>query len=106
MMKWIRCDERLPEKEGVYIVTVLNREWNRDRSGIEEGLKPPHDKYWEQHKNLYGQLPDGRWVKAAQRVFHDGIWSGYGETTLAWMPMPEPYGVQRQLSLTEENHED
>lgn len=99
MMNWIRCDERLPEKEGVYLVTILNREWNRDRSGIEDGIKPPKDEYWEQHKDLYGQLPDGRWVKVEQRVFHDGIWSGYMETVLAWMQMPGPYGAEEQLQL-------
>ena len=99
MSEWIRCDERLPEKEGVYLLTLLNREWNRDRSGIEDGLKPPHDEYWEKHKGLYGQLPDGQWVKVEQRVFHDGIWSGYMETVLAWMQMPRPYGVEEQLQL-------
>ena len=105
MSEWIRCDERLPEKEGVYLVTLLNREWKPDMSGIEDGIEPPKDEYWEQHKDLYGQIPDGRWVKVEQRVFHDGIWSGYMETVLAWMQMPRPYGVeeQLQLSLTEED---
>ena len=107
MSGWIRCDERLPEEEGVYLVTVLNREWNKDRTGIEDGLRPAKDEYWNFHKNLYGQMEDGRWIKVTQRVFNrDGIWSGYLETVLAWQPMPSPYMASEQLRLGEEKEDE
>lgn len=89
--KWIPVSERLPERPGVYLVTTLNREWERDGNEIIQGAKPPKDGYWEDHENLYGELPDGRWVVVRQRVFHDDVWSGYDEIVLAWQPMPKPY---------------
>lgn len=96
-MNWIQTKDRLPDKPGVYIVTILNRGWVNGK--IEEGVPPEHDEFFDQHGNTYGQLPDGRWVMTAQRVFGCGIWSGYQETVLAWQPMPDPFGVNKQITL-------
>lgn len=88
---WIPTAERQPEKNGVYYVTVLNREWDRKKHEIISGMKPPQDENWEDHKMLYAQLPDGRWVKEERRIFRNGAWSGYQETVIAWMDLPRPY---------------
>lgn len=88
---WVPTEEALPVEDGVYLVTILNREWDRRKGEIVYGGKPEKDEFWADHAGLYDQLPDGRWVYLTQRVFHDGVWSGYDETVLAWMEMPKPY---------------
>lgn len=90
--RWIPVTERLPEKAGVYLVTILNREWKD--GDIVQGEKPKKDEFWENHANMYAERPDGKWVAVEQRVFQNDvrpIWSGYGEQVLAWMPLPKPY---------------
>ena len=90
--EWIPVTERLPEKPGIYLVTILNREWVK--GDIVQGAKPPKDDHWESHANLYAERPDGKWVEVTQRAFMNSVrptWSGYGEEVLAWMPLPEPY---------------
>ncbi len=91
MSKWIPISERLPEKAGVYLVTILNREWNEEQTQIVNAIKPKHDEFWEHHANLYAKRSDGKWVHICRRVFHDSCWSGYGEIVIAWAEMPEPY---------------
>ena len=85
--RWIT--DRDPTEAGVYLVTILNREWVGKE--IIQGAKPVRDDYWDLHSHLYGQLSDGRWVQLTTRCWHDGIWTGYQENVLAWMPMPKPY---------------
>ena len=99
-MNWIQMTDRLPDKRGVYLVTILNREWTNYHT-IEDGMPPIRDENWESHANLYGQLPDGRWVTVEQRVYDPatGVWTGYEETVLAWQPMPDPFGVNKQITL-------
>ena len=89
--EWIPCSEDLPKEAGVYWVTVVNREWVGN--DIVDGAEPRKTEGWNVRRNLYGQLPDGMWVTAEQRVYNPEIkvWSGYGEIVLAWMPLPEPY---------------
>ena len=89
VQRWIPVTERLPEKPGCYLVTIFNREWKD--GDIVQGEKPKKDEFWEEHDNLYAQRPDEKWVALEQRCFHDGVWSGYDEIVLAWMPLPEPY---------------
>lgn len=89
--RWIQVSKRQPDKPGVYWVTVFNREWNKEGTDIVQGAKPPKDEYWDDHKNLYAERQDGKWVVTAQRVWTGECWSGYGEIQLAWMEMPAPY---------------
>lgn len=90
-LEWIPCSEDLPKEAGVYWVTVVNREWVGN--DIVDGAKPRKTEGWNVRRNLYGQLPDGMWVTAEQRVYNPEIkvWSGYGEIVLAWMQLPKPY---------------
>lgn len=93
-LRWIPVSEQLPKSPGIYLVTILTRELKKTASGencIAEGEKPPRDQYWDHHSNVYAENLAGFWVEVCQRVFHDGVWSGYMETVIAWMPMPEPY---------------
>lgn len=87
--RWIPVSERQPDKPGVYLVTVFNREWVGD--DIMQGARPPKDEYWDDHKNIYAGRQDGKWVMTGQRVWNGECWTGYGEIQLAWMEMPEPY---------------
>lgn len=87
--RWIPVSERQPDKPGVYLVTVFNREWVGD--DIMQGAKPPKDEYWDDHKNIYAGRQDGKWVMTGQRVWNGECWTGYGEIQLAWMEMPAPY---------------
>lgn len=87
--RWIPVSERQPDKPGVYLVTVFNREWVGD--DIMQGAKPPKDEYWDDHKNHYARRQDGKWVMTGQRVWNGECWTGYGEIQLAWMEMPAPY---------------
>ena len=60
--KWIPCSERLPDKEGLYIVTNLN-----------DKFSPVSSRYFNKRGD-------------------SSFWSGHplSEVT-AWMPLPEPY---------------
>lgn len=90
--RWIPVTERLPEKPGCYLVTILNREWVGKE--IVQGAKPPKDNLWENHANIYAERSDGKWVAVEKRVFQNDVrpvWSGYDEQVLAWMPLPKPY---------------
>ena len=88
--KWVSVKDRLPEEDGQYLVTILNREWVGKE--IVQGAKPPADEHWKCCRKMYAQLPDGRWVVREQRVFQrPNIWSGYDDKVLAWMPLPDPY---------------
>lgn len=61
MDKWIPATERLPEKEGLYIVTFNGR--------------------------LVGQKE----TFASINYFENGQWDSNGDCVLAWMWLPEPY---------------
>jgi len=89
---WIPVSERLPEKPGCYLVTILNREWVGKE--IVQGAKPQKDDLLENRANIYAERPDGKWVAVEKRVFKNDVrpvWSGYDEQVLAWMPLPKPY---------------
>ena len=87
--RWIPVSKRQPDEPGVYLATVFNREWVGD--DIRQGAKPPKDEYWDDHKNIFAERQDGKWVVTCQRVFDGKCWTGYGEIQLAWMEMPAPY---------------
>lgn len=91
LAKWTLCSEKLPDAPGVYLVTTLTRGWDKEGKDIIQGVKPINDQRWGDHSNMYAERADGLWVEVVQRVFHDGIWSGYDETVIAWMEIPEPY---------------
>lgn len=88
MSQWINGGTP-PEKRGVYNVCILTRILNKD-DGTDYGACPPHDEYWEDHANIYSQLSNGRWIEQARRVWNGERWSGYDETVVAWMSLPEP----------------
>lgn len=96
MSEWISTKAKLPEETGVYLVTRLTQDLeDGEAPGVHwtvYGKEPEHDKYWDCHKNLYGQLPDGRYVTVCQRVWNEDThcWSGFEEKVIAWQPMPEP----------------
>ena len=71
--RWIPCSEKLPDKEGVYLVT--------DKSAFGEKISM---RYWNIHEK-------------------DAFWSGYeSDVVLAWMPLPVlPYQKGEQNDTTE-----
>lgn len=60
---WIACEDRLPEKEGFYLVTLTDRITDISDMRIKKAF------FSENHKN-----------------FMD-----YGSSVIAWQPLPEPY---------------
>lgn len=60
---WIACEDRLPEKEGFYLVTLTDRITDIADMRIKKAF------FSENHKN-----------------FMD-----YGSSVIAWQPLPEPY---------------
>lgn len=73
-MRWIPCNERLPEIGNTYIVT-----------GIQ---KDAHEKEWHYFVDVasnYGDYIDDYWD-----TFNDWI-EGQETHIVAWMPLPEPY---------------
>lgn len=61
MNKWIPITERLPERDGLYIVTF---------DGKLAGQKEPF---------------------ASTNYFENSQWDDDGDSVLAWMPLPKPY---------------
>lgn len=76
-MNWIKCSDRLPEKDGEYLVYVSDRIWSgamvlwftNDFSQLYNDLSYPH-------KGFYENDPEYGCIK-------------YEEVT-HWMPLPEP----------------
>lgn len=68
--KWIPVSERLPEKDGQYLITVKYKHVN--------------DSYEDVYAE-HGEWHDGRWD-----MFCFGH-CGEVEGIIAWMPLPEPY---------------
>lgn len=68
MDKWVLVTEKLPTKEGLYIVTM---------DGEIAGQKEPF---------------------ASTGYFENGQWDDDGDCVIAWMSLPEPYkaGVNRK----------
>lgn len=73
---WIPCEERLPEEEGWYLVTIQNDKTEKRRTendlfaiGIAEAHKLTPYKFCK---------------------------DGYRQTVIAWMPLPEPYVGERK----------
>ena len=91
--EWVPVEMGMPKEMGTYWVTVYNREWNREKTGIVQGAEPRKTEGWEYRKNLHSQMPDGKWVTMVQRIYNPELktWSGYGEIALAWMTMPKPF---------------
>ena len=65
--RWIPCEERLPEKDGYYLVT---HQWQIFKDEYEINI----DEY--RH---------GEWVETPRSCM-----------TVAWMPLPEPYKGERK----------
>lgn len=63
--RWIPCNERLPDKEGKYLVTVKNL------TG-----------YWIMENNVF----------VCDYQYDDFIFQGWEDNkVIAWQPLPEPY---------------
>ena len=69
--QWIPCSERLPERNGVYMVTRT----------ISDGFE-------------YGNIADACYFNSSD-IWHDDTRVNHGRKYLAdviaWMPLPEPY---------------
>ena len=64
MPKWIDVNERLPKKDGRYIVHI---------------------------KNLTGYMPLEQRVFVAEFIFNDFVFKGWEDNEVThWMPLPEP----------------
>lgn len=84
-MKWIKTSDRLPEKDGVYIVTIIwgDNELVRSESkftvdgfaGFYDEVIEPMTFYDEYDQPMYG--------------YHETYYSPLN--VIAWMPYPEPY---------------
>lgn len=73
--KWIPCNERLPEKEDYFVITVAYKGSIFSDAG----------------KYVIGSEGQGE--------FHPGIenfspYSAIGAKVIAWMPLPEPYSEE------------
>ena len=91
---WIPCEQRLPDKDGRYLVTILNREWNKDYTEIIAGAAPSKcEEEYSIRKDSYGQLSDGRWTYVDLRAYSADTkrFYGCGDIFLAWMELPEAY---------------
>lgn len=76
--KWIPCSERLPEEDGLYLVTSREKataeEFGFDLDDVEVRKMRFNEDGWRIPKHI----PE--WING---VVHT--------TVLAWMPLPEPY---------------
>ena len=72
--RWIPCNEGLPEKDGMYLVSEMVYSFNKPRG---YGYEPTENKVdFVEFSVAYG------WRRAKQLY-----------EIIAWMPLPEPYGV-------------
>ena len=79
VQRWIPCSERLPEEEGVYIVTF-------NKSCLLENELPVMDAIWR----------DGQWQYSVLESYKHRMPKLVIEPieelkVIAWMPLPEPW---------------
>ena len=80
--QWIPCSERLPEKEGKYLVTVRWSPNGKFRVDVVDYGHKVDDAWLEKEWLLSGGSAFGeRWGDTIDNI----------EETLAWMPLPEPW---------------
>lgn len=72
-MSWIACKERLPEKEGKYLVSIMSGEHNRVNIAT-----------WipEHNDTMYGHRK-AKWLP---------VYEGNHDNVIAWMELPKSYG--------------
>ena len=75
-MKWIPCSEKLPEENGVYLVTIIQNE-----SSFQQGVTDIFIRSLAPANILYGK------GFGEQLVWRQELW----EDIVAWMPLPEPW---------------
>lgn len=81
--RWIPCSERLPEEDGLYLVTSREKataeEFGFDLDDVEVRKMRFNEDGWRIPKHI----PE--WING---VVHT--------TVLAWMPLPEPYKEEQE----------
>lgn len=81
--RWIPCSERLPEEDGLYLVTSREKataeEFGFDLDDVEVRKMRFNEDGWRIPKHI----PE--WING---VVHT--------TVLAWMPLPEPYKAESE----------
>ena len=95
---WIPVTEKLPDKYGLYVVSVYYSEWICDYGTDDESYKEPESvvltaEYCKSmngnHKWILHEADGEITVNGNGKVFDDlGYWSTYIK---AWQPLPEPW---------------
>ena len=76
LQEWIPCSERLPNKNGEYLVTIIQNE-----SSFQQGVTDIFIRSLAPANILYGK------GFGEQLVWRQELW----EDIVAWMPLPEPW---------------
>lgn len=75
-MNWIYCKDRIPEREGKYLVTIMS--WEHIRVNIATFIPA----YWDV---MYGQQK-AKWLPISE---------GNHDNVIAWAELPKPAEVRR-----------
>lgn len=76
LQEWIPCSERLPNKSGKYLVTIIQNE-----SSFQQGVTNVFIRSLAPANILYGE------GFGEQLVWRKELW----EDVVAWMPLPKPW---------------
>ena len=82
--EWIPCSERLPEKAGKYLVTMI------EGCSVHTSVRRfnPKPKHPEQNEPIFTKyLP-----------YYSG-WERATRGVIAWMPLPAPYDMRKQVEV-------
>ena len=81
--RWIPCSERLPDKYGLYLVTIAEKAKAEDLGFDLDEIDVKRMRYNSNGWLLPRHIP--AWINAAVT-----------DEVIAWMPLPEPYKERRE----------